>query len=154
VRPRQARYRKQPSCFQSHPYNQQKLGRRNQSGVSTELFLSFTPRSFPTGIRDGDRRELRELGPCSLGRRNVCHDLAAVAIRRQVQESPVRGSNADKRPPVLRRGPPVASSLRFGRPIGAHRPWRNIDTQLHRQLRCAGWNFCVPQRLGFALGKR
>ena len=46
------------------------------------------------------------------------------------------GVIADKRPPVLRRGPPVASSLRFGRPIGAHRPWRNIDTQLHRQLRC------------------
>src|SRR5437879_3880931 len=28
---------------------------------------------------------------------------------------------ADKRPPVLRRGPPVAPSLRFWRPIGAHR---------------------------------
>src|SRR5260370_7896581 len=43
---------------------------------------------------------------------------------------------ADKRPPVLRRGPPVASSLRFGRPIGAHCTWRKIDTQLHRQRRC------------------
>ena len=48
---------------QSHPYSHQKLGRRNQSGVSTELFLSFTPRSFPTGIRDGHRRELREPRP-------------------------------------------------------------------------------------------
>jgi hypothetical protein len=50
---------------QSHPYSHQKLGRRKQSGVSTELFpsfTSFTPRSFPTGIRDADRRELRELG--------------------------------------------------------------------------------------------
>src|SRR5271165_4639765 len=46
------------------------------------------------------------------------------------------GMIADKRPPVLRRVPPVAPSLRFGRPIGAHRTWRNIDTQLHRQLRC------------------
>jgi hypothetical protein len=45
------------------------------------------------------------------------------------------GVIADKRLPVLRRGSPVASSLRFGRPIGAHRPWRNIDTQLDRQLR-------------------
>jgi hypothetical protein len=27
---------------------------------STELFPSFRPRSFPTDIRDGDRRELRE----------------------------------------------------------------------------------------------
>jgi hypothetical protein len=42
---------------QSHPCSQQKLVRRNQSGVSTEFFLSFTPRSFPTGIRDGDQRE-------------------------------------------------------------------------------------------------
>ena len=42
------------------------------------------------------------------------------------------GVIADKRPPVLRRGPPVASSLRFWRPIGAHCTWRNIDTQLHR----------------------
>jgi len=46
------------------------------------------------------------------------------------------GVIADERPPVLRRGPPVASSLRFGRPIGAHRPRRNVDTQLHRKLRC------------------
>jgi hypothetical protein len=45
------------------------------------------------------------------------------------------GVIADKRPPVLRRSPPVASSLRFGRPIGALCTWRNIDTQLHRQLR-------------------
>ena len=30
----------------------------------------------------------------------------------------------------------MASSLRFGRPIGAHCTWRNIDTQLHRKLRC------------------
>ena len=56
---------------QSRPYSHQKLGRRNQSGVSTELFLYFTPRSFPTGLRDGDRRELREPRPCSLGPRNV-----------------------------------------------------------------------------------
>src|SRR5882762_1695811 len=46
------------------------------------------------------------------------------------------GVIADKRPPVLRRGPLVASSLRFGRPISAHCTWRNIDTQFHRQLRC------------------
>ena len=45
------------------------------------------------------------------------------------------GVIADKRPPVLRRGSPMAPWLRFGRPIGAHRTWRNIDTQLHRQLR-------------------
>jgi hypothetical protein len=30
------------------------------------------------------------------------------------------GVIANKRPPVPRRSPPVASSLRFGRPIGAH----------------------------------
>src|SRR5882762_5201963 len=46
------------------------------------------------------------------------------------------GVIADKRPPVLRRGPPVAPSLRLVRPIGAYCTWRNIDTQLHRQLRC------------------
>jgi hypothetical protein len=46
------------------------------------------------------------------------------------------GVIVDKRLPVLRSGSPVALSLRFGRPIGAHRPWRNIDTQLHRKLRC------------------
>jgi hypothetical protein len=46
------------------------------------------------------------------------------------------GMIADKRPPVLRRGPQVAPSLRLGRPIGAHCTWRNIDTQLHRQLCC------------------
>src|SRR5499425_379953 len=45
------------------------------------------------------------------------------------------GMIADKRPPVLRRGSPVASSLRFWRPIGAHGAWRNIDTHLHRKLR-------------------
>jgi hypothetical protein len=31
---------------------------------------------------------------------------------------------ADKRPPVLREGPPLASPLRFGRPIGPHCTWR------------------------------
>jgi hypothetical protein len=46
------------------------------------------------------------------------------------------GMIADKRPPVLRRGSPVAPSLRFGRPIGAHCAWRNFDTKLHRQFRC------------------
>ena len=53
----------------------------------------FTRRSFPSGIRDGGRRELREPRPCSLGARNVCRDLAAVGIPPQVQESPVRVSN-------------------------------------------------------------
>ena len=38
---------------QSHPYSRQKLGRRNQSAVSSELFPSFMRRSFPAGIRDG-----------------------------------------------------------------------------------------------------
>jgi hypothetical protein len=33
---------------------------------------------------------------------------------------------ADKHAPVLRRGPPVAPSLRLGRPIGTHSTWRNI----------------------------
>ncbi len=42
------------------------------------------------------------------------------------------GVIADERPPVLR-GPPTASSLRFGRPIGAHHTRRNVDTQLHRK---------------------
>jgi hypothetical protein len=46
------------------------------------------------------------------------------------------GVIANKRPPVLRTGPRVASSLRFRRPIGAHWARRNIDTQLHRKLRC------------------
>jgi hypothetical protein len=30
------------------PYSNQKLGRRDQSAASSELFLSFTRRSFPT----------------------------------------------------------------------------------------------------------
>jgi len=46
------------------------------------------------------------------------------------------GVIANKRFPVLRRSPPVASSLRFGRPIGPHCAWRNKDTQLHRNLCC------------------
>src|ERR1700746_1235484 len=46
------------------------------------------------------------------------------------------GVIVDKCPPVLRRCPPVASSLRFWRPIGTHCAWRNIDTQLHRKLCC------------------
>jgi len=36
--------------LQSRPYRNQKLGRR-------DLFLPFTRRSFPTGTRDGGRRE-------------------------------------------------------------------------------------------------
>src|SRR5260370_24485880 len=40
------------------------------------------------------------------------------------------GVIADKRLPVLRRGPPVASSLRFARPTGAHYTRSNIDTHL------------------------
>src|SRR6516225_2379448 len=61
--------------------------------VSSELFLSFTRRSFPSGIRDGGRREPRETRPCSLGRRNVYRDLATAGRPPQVQESLVRGSN-------------------------------------------------------------
>ena len=60
--------------------------------------LSFTRRSFPTGIRDG-RREPGEPRPCSLGPRNVDSDLAAVGISPQVQESPVRGSKEPARSP-------------------------------------------------------
>src|SRR5215831_17773769 len=55
------------------------------------------------------------------------------------------GVIANKRPPVLRRSPPVASSLRFGRPIGAHCAWRNIDAQLHRKLR--GHARLAPSRI-------
>ena len=83
--------------LQSRPYSNQKLGRRDQSAASSELFLSFTRRSFPTGTRDGGRREPCEPQPCSLGERNVCRDLAAVGIPRHVQESPVRGSNEGAR---------------------------------------------------------
>src|SRR6266513_3485162 len=54
----------------------------------------FTQRFFPTSTRDGGRREPCEPHPCSLGERNVCRDLAAVGTLQQVQESPVRGSNA------------------------------------------------------------
>src|SRR6516162_4670010 len=54
---------------------------------------SFTRRSFPSGIRDGGRREPRETRPCSLGRRNVYRDLATAGRPPQVQESLVRGSN-------------------------------------------------------------
>jgi hypothetical protein len=39
--------------LQSRPYSNQKLGRRDQNAASSELFLAFTPRSFPTGTRDG-----------------------------------------------------------------------------------------------------
>src|SRR5215813_13125810 len=60
---------------------------------SSELFPSFTRRSFPSGIRDGGRREPREARPCSLGRRNVYRDLAPAGRPPQVQESLVRGSN-------------------------------------------------------------
>jgi hypothetical protein len=56
-------------------------------------FPSFTRRFFPTGIRDGGRREPREQRSCSLGPRNTCRDLPAAGIPPQVQESPVRGSN-------------------------------------------------------------
>ena len=34
--------------LQSRPYNNRKLGRRDQSPASSQLFLSFTRRSFPT----------------------------------------------------------------------------------------------------------
>jgi hypothetical protein len=75
------------------PVQQPEIGETDQSAASSELFLSFTRRSFPTGTRDGGRREPCEPQPCSLGERNVCRDLAAVGIPRHVQESPVRGSN-------------------------------------------------------------
>jgi hypothetical protein len=79
--------------LQSRPYSNQKLRRRDQSAASSDLFLYFTRRSFPTGTRDGGRREPCEPQPCRLGERNVCRDLAAVGIPWHVQESPVRGSN-------------------------------------------------------------
>ena len=34
--------------LQSRPYSNQKLGRRDQSAASSELFPSFTRRFFPT----------------------------------------------------------------------------------------------------------
>src|SRR5215470_2082776 len=76
----------------SRRYRYEKL-ESNQSAVSSELFPSFTRRSFPSGIRDGGRREPRETRPCSLGRRNVYRDLATAGMPPQVQESLVRGSN-------------------------------------------------------------
>src|SRR5258708_15995947 len=79
--------------LQSRPYSNQKLGRRDQSAASSELFLSFTRRSFPTGTGDGGRREPCEPQPCSLGERNVCRDVADLCIPRHVQQSPVRRSN-------------------------------------------------------------
>jgi hypothetical protein len=78
---------------QPRPYSHSKLGTRSKRQCSSELFPSYTPRFFPTDIRDGGRREPREPRPCSLGPRNVCRDLAAVGIPRPVQESPVRGSS-------------------------------------------------------------
>src|SRR5215468_3973448 len=76
----------------SRRYRYEKL-ESNQSAVSSELFPSFTRRSFPSGIRDGGRREPRETRPCSLGRRNVYRDLATAGRPPLVQESLVRGSN-------------------------------------------------------------
>jgi len=48
--------------------------------VSSELFPSFTRRSFPSGIHGG-RREPREPRPCSLGPRDVCRELLAGVVR-------------------------------------------------------------------------
>jgi hypothetical protein len=70
--------------LQSCHYSHQKLGRCKQSTASSGL--SLTRRAFPSGIRDGGRREPRQLQACSLGRRNVCRDLAAVGIPRQVHD--------------------------------------------------------------------
>jgi hypothetical protein len=81
---------------QSHPVQPPEIGRRKQSGAPTELFLSFTPRSFATGIRDADRRALREPRPCSLGRRNVSGDFATAGIPPQDQESPKPGRHHDQ----------------------------------------------------------
>ncbi len=44
--------------LQSRPYSNQKLGRRDQSAASAELFPSLTRRFSPTGTRDGGLREL------------------------------------------------------------------------------------------------
>ena len=124
--------------LQSRPYSNLKFGRRDQSAASSELFLSFTRRSFPTGTRDGGRREPCEPQPCSLEERNdaPCPDLHQEEHLESSQprghyDQEIAGDDglgviADERPPVLRRGPPVASSLRFGRPIGAHRARRNV----------------------------
>ena len=79
--------------LQSRPYSKQKLERRDQSAASSELFLTFTRRFFPTGTGDRGRRGPREARPCSLGRRNVYRDLPTAGIPPQVEESPVRGSN-------------------------------------------------------------
>src|SRR5215831_6793713 len=68
------------------------IGEQSKRSVLGAL-PSFTRRSFPSGIRDGGRREPRETRPCSLGRRNVYRDLATAGRPPQVQESLVRGSN-------------------------------------------------------------
>jgi len=56
------------------------IGETQSMHSVSERFLSFTGRSFPTGIRDGGCREPREPRPRSLGRKNICLDLAAVGI--------------------------------------------------------------------------
>ena len=66
--------------LQSRPYSNQKLGRRDQSAASSELFPSFTRRSFPTGTRDGGSREPCEPQPCSLGERNVYPEPSAIFL--------------------------------------------------------------------------
>jgi hypothetical protein len=46
------------------------------------------------------------------------------------------GHDCGQTPSSSAKRPSGGSSLRFGRPIGAHCAWRDIDIQLHRQLRC------------------
>jgi hypothetical protein len=56
----------------------------------------FTQRSFPTGTRDGGQREPRAPRFLSLGRRNVCRDLAAVGTLQQHEPNTGRTSRLDE----------------------------------------------------------
>jgi hypothetical protein len=50
--------------LQSRPYSKRKLGRRDQSAASSELFLSFTRRFFPTVMEAAENHASLWLANC------------------------------------------------------------------------------------------
>ena len=119
---------------------------RNVASVSTTICMPQTSKrvllSFATADTSPETRRCRWMrgevamhdAPCPTSIRRNNREFGTERLPRQGnRRRRWTGRDCGRTSSSPAKGPPTASSLRFGRPIGAHHTRRNVDTQLHRK---------------------